>query len=247
MALVPPQDFAFYADEAGISQDRFTVVGGLSMRSATAAQVYDSISEFRAEHRMRSELKWSKVSNQKLEEYRAFVDLFFALNNTNRIQFHAVVFDSHQWNHNKYNDGDADIGLSKLYYDLFLHRFVKRCGRNGARLFGCVDHRLSSTPLDEVRRMLNATAARDHGLYHKPMAQLVSRDSKKDCILQMNDVILGAVCAIRNGRHLLTSMRHAKKEVASYVLSKSGLDTFDQDSPRGVNRFTVWNKQPRPR
>lgn len=246
MSLVPPQDFAFYADESGISQDRFTVVGGLCMRRGTASEVYDSITQYRRDHNMHAELKWSKVSNGKIDEYLALVDLFFALNNTNRIQFHAVIFDSHQANHNKYNDGDADIGLSKLYYDLLLHKFVKRCGNAGS-LFACLDRRNSSTSLEDVRLMLNRTAARDFRMDKPPMAQLISRDSKKDCVLQMNDVILGAVCSIRNGRHLLASTRAAKKDLAQYVLEKSGLQTFESDSPKGVNRFTVWNRMPLPR
>jgi hypothetical protein len=246
MSLVAPQDFAFYADESGISQDRFTVVGGLCMHRSTAEEVYASISKYRSDTNMKSELKWSKVSNQKINEYKSLVDLFFALNNTNHIQFHSVIFDSHKANHSKYNQGDRDIGLSKLYYDLLLHKFVKTCGHSGS-LFACLDKRLSSTPLEHLRSMLNSTAARDHAMPHKPLAQLVSRDSKADCILQMNDVILGAVCCVRNGRHLLADTRQAKRSIAEYVLEKSGLDTFDRDSPKGVPRFTVWNKKPRPR
>lgn len=244
--MVAPQDFAFYADESGISQDRFTVVGGLCMHRNTAAQVYASMAKYRNDHNMRSELKWSKVSNQKVDEYIALVDLFFALNNTNHIQFHGVIFDSHQANHAKYNNGDPDIGLSKLYYDLLLHKFVKRCGHTGS-LFACLDQRNSSTSLEEVRRMLNATASRDLGIHTNPVRQLISRDSKTDCVLQMNDVILGAVCAIRNGRHLLADTREAKRQLAMHVLKKSGLQTFDRDTPRSVARFTVWNKVPRPR
>lgn len=246
MSLIPPQDFAFYADEAGISQDRFTVVGGICMHRNTVSEVYDSIARYRSDHCMNAELKWSKVSNQKFDEYTALVDLFFALNNTNHIQFHSVVFDSHKANHKKYNNGDADVGLSKLYYDLLLHKFVKRCGGDGS-LFACLDHRHSSTPLEDVRRMLNAVAARDHGIDSNPVSQLISRDSKKDCLLQMNDVVLGAVCAIRNGRHLLADTREAKRKLALYVLEKSGLSSFDEDSPRSVHRFTIWNKVPKPR
>ncbi len=246
MPMVAAQDFAFYADESGISQDRFTVVGGLCMRRDTVARVYASMAKYRDDHKMRSELKWSKVSNQKLEEYMALVDLFFALNNTNHIQFHAVIFDSHQANNAKYNNGDQDIGLSKLYYDLLLHKFVKRCGKTGS-LFACLDRRNSSTSLDDLRRMLNATAARDCGVFHSPLRQLISRDSKTDCVLQMNDVILGAVCSIRNGRHLLAGTRQAKRELAKYVLDKSGVQSYDSDTPREMNRFTIWNKRPRPR
>lgn len=242
---LPPQDFAFFADESGISQDRFTVVGGLSMHNSTADVIYRSLAKYRSDHNMHSELKWSKISNQKLNEYRALVDLFFALNSTNHVQFHAVVFDSHSWNHNKYNNGDSDIGLSKLYYDLILHKFVRRCGVSDNSLFVCLDHRNSSTPLEDLRKMLNAAAARDHALTHRPVAQLISRDSKADCILQLNDVILGGVCAIRNGKHLLDGTRAAKREIAMMILEKSGLTTFDIDSPRSINRFTVWNKRPR--
>lgn len=113
---VPPQDYIFIADESGISNDRFTLVGGLCMHRDTYQRVYETLEAFSEKHNMKSELKWSKVSNQKLEEYKALVDCFFALNNTNHLQFHSICFDSHQWNHKKYNKGDSDIGLSKLYY-----------------------------------------------------------------------------------------------------------------------------------
>jgi hypothetical protein len=195
---------------------------------------------------MKSELKWSKVSNQKTAEYEDLVELFFALNNTNHIQFHGVVFDSHQWSHAKYNKGDADIGLSKLYYNLILHRFVKRCGGDGS-LFVCLDHRNSSTPLNDLRGMLNATAARDLNIPFGPVKQLISRDSKSDDILQMNDVILGAVCSARNGKHLLAETRPAKRRIAELVVEKSGLGSFDRDSYQKVNRFTIWNFRHRPR
>jgi hypothetical protein len=68
-----------------------------------------------------------------------------------------------------------------------------------------------------------------------------------DDLLQLNDVILGAVCAARNGKHLLAAGRQSKRDLAQLVLQKSGLETFDQDSRRGVSRFTVWNLKMRPR
>lgn len=199
---IPPQDYIFIADESGISNDRFTLVGGLCMHRDTYQRVYETLEAFSEKHNMKSELKWSKISNQKLEEYKALVDCFFALNNTNHLQFHSICFDSHQWNHKKYNNGDSDIGLSKLYYQLILHKFVKTHGNKGT-LYVRVDHRNSSTPLEQIRNMLNATAARDHGITTQPVKQFVSEDSKKCRLLQLNDVILGAVCAARNSRHLL--------------------------------------------
>ncbi|MCC0018500.1 MAG: DUF3800 domain-containing protein [Rhodobiaceae bacterium] len=224
---VPPQDYVFIADEAGISNDRFTVVGGLCMHRETLRRAYDTLKVYRDKHNMHAELKWSKVSRQKLGEYMTLVEYFFAMNNSNHMHFHSIVFDSHRWAHKKYNEGDGDVGLSKLYYQLMLHKFVKLYGNKGT-LYVRVDHRTSSTPLEDIRRMLNRTAARDHDITSDPVKQFVSADSKTCDLLQLNDVILGSVCAARNGRHLVEGGNPAKRKMAEFVLEKSGLETFEK-------------------
>jgi len=233
-------------DESGISNHRFTVVGAICLQSAFIPQVHASIQQFRDNHNMHSELKWAKVSNQKLSEYKALVEYFFALNNLNILQFHCIIFDNHGANHTKYNQGDQDVGLSKLYYQLMVHRFGRNCGPAGD-LCVCVDRRNSSTSLQDLLRMANAGIARDCGIAHAPLKQLIPLDSHEDDLLQLNDVILGAVCAARNGKHLLAAGRQAKRDLAKMVLEKSGLDSFERDSPRGLIRFTVWNMRMRPR
>ncbi len=203
-------------------------------------RAYETLKKYRDKFNMNAELKWQRVSNQKQGEYEALIDYFFAMNNANYMHFNNLVFDSHQWNHTKYNNGERDVGLSKLYYQLLLHKFVKLYGAKGS-LYVRLDHRNSQTPLEDIRRMLNRTAARDHNITTNPVKQLVSEDSKKCDLLQLNDLILGAVCAARNGRHLLAEGRQSKRELAHKILDKSGLTTFDVDSPHNVTRFTVWN------
>lgn len=237
----PPQDYVFFADEAGISNDRFTVVGGLCVLSSSIPALHANIDAFRHEHNMHSELKWSKVSNQKSEQYKALIDLFFAMNNSNVFHFHAIVFDSHQVDFKRIGGvHDNDKVLSRLYYQLLVHKFAKLYP-NDVGMSVCLDHRNSSTPLEDLRRMINATLARDHGIPHSPVKQLISQDSCDDDMLQLNDVILGAVCAARNGKHLLAEYRQAKRELAALVLEKSGLQSFETNSPPGVQRFTIWN------
>lgn len=194
---------------------------------------------------MHAELKWSRISNQKVEEYKALVDYFFWLNSSDAVHFHALVFDNHKANHRKYNDGCADTGLSKLYYQLILHKFCKVY--QGGDMAVCLDHRNSKTPHEDLKRMLNSGVAKTLGRDESPIKQIVSADSKAEDLLQLNDVILGAVGAVRNGKHELVGGRAAKAELAKYVLEKSGLQTFDQDSPRRVTRFTVWNFRPQAR
>lgn len=240
----PPQDYVFFADESGISNDRFTVVGGICVRKGAIPDIHQNIQAFRDERNMHSELKWSKISNQKETEYQALVELFFSLNNANLVHFHSLIFDSHKANHKKYNNGDADMGLSKLYYQLILHRFSRYYPHAGGMCV-CLDQRTSSTSLNDLRDMLNAGIAKTHGITGNPIKQVVSQNSHDDDLLQLNDVILGAVCAARNGKHNLVTGRVSKRNIAKSVLEKSGLETFEQDSARGVTRFSVWNMRAR--
>jgi hypothetical protein len=238
-AFLPPQNLVFFADEACISQDRFTVVGGVCIHRNNIPIVRKNLSAYRNKFNMTSELKWSKISNQKIEEYKALVDYFFWLNSSDIVHFHSLIFDSHKANHGRFNNGCRDTGLSKLYYQLILHKFGGRYPDTDMAV--CLDHRNSKTPHEDLRRMLNAGVSKKFGIDKAPIKQVVSADSKKDDILQMNDVILGAVGAVRNGKHELVGGRAAKMELAKYVLQKSGLNGFEVDSPRRVTRFTVWN------
>lgn len=219
-------------------------MGGICVRKGSIPQIHENIDAFRQMHNMHAELKWSKVSNQKEAEYRALVELFFALNNANYLHFHSIIFDSHRANHKKFNNGDADIGLSKLYYQLILHRF-SRYYPHAEGMCVCLDRRNSSTSLNDLRNILNAGIAKTHGITGDPIKQVVSQESHDDDLLQLNDVILGAVCAARNGKHKLVTGRESKRNLAKLVLEKSGLESFEQDSARGVARFSVWNMRPR--
>lgn len=214
------------------------------MRNSTLKPAYKTLAQYREKHDMMSELKWSKVSNQKIKEYKVLLDYFFAMNNKNLFHFYSIIFDNHKWDHREYNDGDRDIGLSKLYYQLILHKCVKTHGKKNS-LFIKLDRRNSSTSLYQLQEMLNTAAYRDYGIWPSPVKQLVSEDSKKCDLLQLNDVVLGAVCAARNGRHLIEGGKVSKKELAEYVLLKSGLGTFEKDSSIGQKRFTVWNMRSR--
>lgn len=73
---IPIQDFAVFADESGVSNDRHKVVGATVVRRLYLAAPYRSIHEFRHDNKMFAELKWSKVSNQKLQKHKELVDIF---------------------------------------------------------------------------------------------------------------------------------------------------------------------------
>ncbi len=243
MRTLPIQDFAFFADESGISGDRYTVVSGLTIHKAALKTVYKTVSDFRKRTNMNAELKWSKISNGKESEYRELIEAFFALNNSKLIEFHAVSFDNQRWNHKRFNEGDSDVGLSKLYYQLIMQKLVATHGDQNS-IFICLDNRHSTTDLGDFQRMLNKAAARDLGLDYGPVTQLMFRDSKKDDMLQLNDVILGAIASMKNSRHLIAGARESKRRLAELVFEKSGLPPLERNSPESMTHFSFWNRTP---
>lgn len=238
---IPIQKFAFFADESDITTARYSMVGGTAIQSSSLRRVYKRIFDLRIKHKMFAELKWQKISNQKVDAYREFIELYFELVERGTLAFHSATFDNTKWKHHLYNHGDRDLGLSKNYYQLILHQVIQRYGEQ-ASLFVCLDRRHSSTKLPDLHRILNAGAAKDYGLTFGPITEIIARDSKKDDLLQLNDLILGATSSVKNGRHEDPKTRTSKAELAKLVLKNSGLGSYDEDSPPQASRFTVWNR-----
>ncbi|WP_187429285.1 hypothetical protein ROLI_040280 [Roseobacter fucihabitans] len=150
---------------------------------------------------MFAELKWSKVSNQKVDAYRDLINLYFEMVDSGMIAFHCATFDNSKWKHHLYNDGDRDLGLSKNYYQLILHQFIARYCEQ-ASCFVCLDRRHSTTKIPDLQKILNNGAGKDYGLTFGPLTGMEARDSKTDDLLQLNDVILGVTSSVKNSRYL---------------------------------------------
>lgn len=238
--LETTHDYVCVADESGVTKDRYLLVGCFATSRNNLKPVQDIVANFRAAHKMERELKWSRVSDDKETEYRALVDSAFNLLENKHAKFHMICFDTHQADHKKYNSGDADVGLNKLYYQLLLHRVVKTFGKLGD-IHIRLDKRISTTPLGDLRSMLNSTASRDHGLRNNPV-KIVEAESSKTCdILQVNDVLLGGFSAYKNDR---LNGRKSKSDLARYIVERSALKTLEKDSP-GNGSITYWQFAPK--
>jgi len=62
--------YHIYCDESRQPKDRFMVIGGTIIPSDNVDQFNKTLQKYRTEQNMFSVLKWSKVTNQKLTEYK---------------------------------------------------------------------------------------------------------------------------------------------------------------------------------
>lgn len=228
-----------YADESSIAEHRFMALGFVAVAKTDVALLEQEISEFRASTNMTRELKWGKISNQKVEEYRAFIDLFFRWNTSGRLQFHCLILDRHRINHRKFSGGDAELGFYKFFYQLLLYRF----GRNFSahELEVMLDYRLTGYSLDNLRNVLNAGMRKKRYSRGSPFVIVQHVDSKTADVLQMLDVILGGIAYRKNGHHLKPDAKQAKKTLSELILSKAGIGPSLANTPASATNFGIWN------
>lgn len=235
--------YYIFCDESRQTQDRFMVLGGLIVNSKSIQVINDTIDKYRNEEKMFAELKWSKISDQKLNEYKRFIEYFFALNNSDRMYFRCLIVDNHNVNHKKFNQGNKEVGFYKFYYQLLLHCFGKKncSNKKKERLIVILDQRDSKYKLDDMKYMLNNGINKKYGINYSPFVSIEPRDSKKSNILQINDIILGAIGFQKNGYHLLANSKQSKVKLAEYIAEQAGLKSLLNDTTLANKRFTIWN------
>lgn len=232
-----------FCDETCLS-DRHLLLGGIVTGNEWYTNLLADLLKLRDETGMHAELKWSKVSRGRLDAYKAFVDVFFRYIDADEVHFSCITFDSTKFKHWKYNAGNKELGFYKFYYQLIHHRFG-RYARNGAcpRFIVHLDQRDSSYSLDTLRDVLNNGYCKDGSATVGPYAKIAPLNSKKNTVLQVVDVVLGAVGFHKNGKDGIPGASKAKIELANYIAGKAGKRRLDDASAFGKNRFNVWHFQ----
>ena len=234
--------YKIYCDESRQVVDRYMALGGIIIDSSEVQDFEEKMNEFRQLTKMHSELKWKKVTNQKYLEYKTFIDYFFELNHAGIVNFHCILLDTHLFDHKRYNNGNKEIGFYKFYYQLLLHCFGKNyCrGIEQDNLFVRLDYRQSNYSLDELKNILNVGIKR-YNILHDPFKSIEPRDSSQSNLLQITDLLLGAVGFQKNGYHLKLGSREAKINLATYIAKQAGIPDLISDTKWSKKDFTIWN------
>ena len=216
------------------------VFGGVIIHEADVALFNEVMKNWRDERRMYGELKWTKVTTQTLSRYREFVDLFFALAEKNAIHFKSVVFETARLDYRGYHGGDKALGFYKLYYQFLLHKFGRYATTDDDRLFVYLDERTTKYKLGTLKNVLNNGLKKKYGRKVNVVSAVEPRDSKKCDLMQLADVLMGAIGFHFNDRHARPGARPAKIELAEYIAEKAKLTSLRQETPWGRMQFEIW-------
>lgn len=227
-----------FADESCQNNHRYMVLSGVAVESTDLHRVIGDIKSVRAKHNIYGEFKWAKVSKSKRSAYIDLVDKFFHLSAVDLIHFHSVTIDTERLDHAKYNLGDSEIGFNKFIYQLLM-KFGRKYRGNDINCY--LHRRTTNQSLDELRAMLNNGIAKRFGVMSQPYKRVHFLGSKGCDLLQLNDVLLGAVASRTNNHHMRPDASPTKSELSEHILRCANVRNPLADTPLSNSRFTIWN------
>jgi len=249
--------YYIYADESCVS-DNYMLYGGSSIKTSDLKYIYKKFEEARKNTGMTKELKWSKVKRQKYNEYKYFVDIYFQLLRNKQMVYRAMIIEKSKVNHKKFNDNDAEIGFYKFYYYFLLHGFAEDFifyheFDSEANFIVNLDKRNTKYKLSDLETILNNGFNKLSVKYSfedvnylffentAPFLKVEGVDSKKHDILQITDIITGAIGYQINNKDKKPNAAKAKIDLANYIASKIRITRFERRSYHRGFKFNVWN------
>lgn len=217
------------------------VVGGIAIRTTRYKDIEADIQKIKSAAGIKSEMKWSKYrGGARRVAYQAMVDLFFALIENRHAAFHCLIANFGDFTHGFVPDGSPDQSVSRMYYQLLLHRPARYYGK-ACRIMVYPDKGQDSSQLQNFRRPLCFDAYQRYETAVGCVSAIQPQDSEMHGLLQMVDIIVGAISYQRNERHARERCAASKRMLAAYVLEKSKRPDWTTDTAATERFFTIWN------
>lgn len=213
------------------------VAGGFAVSGNRITEIEDTIATIRDDAGIKSEFHWSDYrGGRRRAAYEALIQYGFDLVSKRQAALHIIIAKFGGYNHRKARGENHDTSVNRMYYQLFLHRLASFYGQRRA-----IHIRLDAgNDSYDICRMRNQLCADAFGRYNtKPncIRSIEPVQSKNVGIIQMADVIVGAIAAKRN------EVKHtsAKGELADYALRVSGRHSWMADTTYSARFLTVWH------
>lgn len=176
------QDLLSRNKETIEDHDRYTCIGGIWIYKEKRNEIKNKIKQLKEKHSTFGEIKWRNVAPSKIDFYKELIDLFFEYNN--EIRFRCVVVDSLKVDLDKWHNSDAELGFYKFYYQLLFHWISKA---NNYYIFTDYKVNRKNNRIIELKEIINRAN------HSNPIKVIEPIESKESLILQLEDVLMGAV------------------------------------------------------
>lgn len=232
-------EYNIYCDEScHLEHDKspIMVLGAIYCPSNKKVQIYNDIRNIKKSFGLSSyfEIKWTKVSESKVDFYEALLDYFWK---NNDLHYRGLVATGKDWlDHNKYNDGDYDLWYYKMYF--LLLDPILLIDNEYSILIDIKDTRGGK----RVQKLQEVLCNNKYDFNQEVVKRIGQIDSRESEILQITDLINGALAY--HHRHLEDDI-YANQGKASIVSKLQSKLNLDKTTPRHDSKFNLFLWSPR--
>ena len=235
------EDILYFCDESSQIDDAFMGVAGLAVSRRMVGTIARELNELNLKSGyVGSEVKWSTLGKRKVCIHTLYVDYLFNLIANNMAHFHIRFAPFGEYDHSLSGERKRADTVSKMFYSLLLHRPVAFYGAKRA-IYVYPDDGECTAYLPEMRNPLCAEGYWTLGAKPNCVKEIVPRSSKREPLLQLLDVTLGALTAVKNARQ----NGAAKTAVAAPVMNKNIVPDLTIGPAKHLRKFNVWNVTPK--
>lgn len=222
-------DFNVYCDESRHTSDPtqpFMVIGALRCPRDRKRELVGRIHRLQALHNAHGELGWKRVSPNREAFYTALLALFAQ---DPDLSFRCLVADRTKLDHERFNQGDAELGFYKLYYQMLVQWLEP--GHNYHVYLDWQQNR-------QQQRFHDLRAALAARLRHQAeIACLEPVTSSNLPLLGLADLLIGAVGYAWNG----LGASGIKLRMVDLLADAGGLAGLNRGTPRSAAKVNIFS------
>lgn len=227
-------DYKIFCDESNhlySDSSNLMLIGGIGCPTNQVEYVNRAIKHIKHKHNAKSELKWTKVNNNKKEFYQELLEFFFS---SVYLKFNAqAVINKSRLNHDRYNEGEAD----KFYYKMYYYALIPFLKPDlNVNIF--IDYK--DTKGGQRAKKLNEVI--DNTFYGQINCEFTIIHSHESQIMQLADVMIGAI-AYKN-RQDIEHTSEIKNFIIKTIEHLSGI-SLEASTPQWEEKFRIFRFVPR--
>lgn len=181
-----------YCDESRHTsnpEDPYMVIGALSCPRDRKVEITRKINLLRKQHAIWREFGWKTLSPNRCDFYRALLELF---SSEPDLAFRCIVVDRGILDHERFNQGDNELGFYKLYYQMLVYWLKPTCGYS---IYLDWQQNKAQSRFDDLRDILRRKLT---GKAKIECLEPVNSDNIP--LIQLADLLIGAVGYAWNDR-----------------------------------------------
>ncbi|MCW8452119.1 DUF3800 domain-containing protein [Legionella quinlivanii] len=212
------------------TENQFMVLGSVACPDAIKKEIFQEIKTIKRENNLReySEVKWTKVTRNKIAAYEALINYFFSCE---ELSFRAIVIDKQQLQHNRFNHSH-DQFYYKMYWQM-LEWFIDP--ENTYHIYLDIKDTRGYLKVEKLHEVL----CNSHHDFNKKIVEKIQEiRSHENVLIQLADILIGSISYAN--RYPEGGLSYAKQRIVNLVKTSTGLSLVRSTS-LGARKFNLLN------